>query len=74
MSVYSAITASRVKLPTEKSLLAHLQYVRKLLDKGIIQALVWVDTRDMYADGLTKGSVRRDRLRDLATGKMVKGP
>ena len=36
MSVYSAITANHIKIPAEKSLLSHLQYVRELLDRGTI--------------------------------------
>ena len=29
---------------------------------------IWTDTRDMYADGLTKGAVSRDALREVMTG------
>ena len=48
MSVFAAITADRIKAPSEKSLLSHVQFVRELLDKGIIRALIWLDTRDIY--------------------------
>ena len=58
-SVYAAISASFVKPPAEKSLLCHVQYLRELLEKGILHYLVWLDTRDMGADGLTKGAVSR---------------
>ena len=34
--------------------------MRELLDTKVLEALVWLDTRDMVADGLTKGSVDRD--------------
>ena len=47
MSVFAAVTAQNVKAPAEKSLLSHVQFVRELLDKGIIRALIWLDTRDM---------------------------
>ena len=60
MSVYAAVTATLIKIPTEKPLLSHIQYTRGLLDTKILEALVWLDTRDMVADGLTKGSVDRD--------------
>ena len=62
MSVYSATTAVNIKIPSEKSLLGHLQYLREKLDKRIFQALLWVDTRDMYADGMIKGSVDRSAI------------
>ena len=58
-SVYSAITASVTKKPAEKSLLTHVLYLRELLDAKVIQFLAWIDTRDMAADGLTKGAVGR---------------
>jgi len=68
MSVYSAVTASHIKIPSEKSLLSHLQYVRELLDKRILSGLLWVDTRDMAADGMTKGSVDRRALVECMCG------
>ena len=40
----------------------HVQYLRELFDKQVIHQLVWLDTRDMGADGLTKGAVSRDVL------------
>ena len=64
-SVYAAIIATFIKPPAEKSLLCHIQYIRELLDKGIIQYLFWIDTRDMIADGLTKGAVDRNALHTL---------
>ena len=33
---------------------------------GILRFLYWVDTRDMAADGLTKGGIDRKLLNDLA--------
>ena len=67
-SVYAAIIATFIKPPAEKSLLCHIQYIRELLDKGIIQYLFWIDTRDMTADGLTKGAVDRNTLHALMDG------
>ena len=60
MSVNAAATATFIKIPAEKSLLSHIQYIRGLLDTKVLEALVWLDTRDMVADGFTKGSVDRD--------------
>ena len=50
-----------VKPPTEKSMLTHVQYLRELLDTKVLASLSWCDTRDMLADGLTKGKVDRKK-------------
>ena len=71
MSVFSAVTADRVKAPAEKSLLSHIQFVRELLDKGIVRAIMWLDTRDMTADGMTKGSVDRKAIEDCMSGTIT---
>ena len=68
-SVYAAVTASFLKTPADKSLLSQVQYIRELLDGHVLQAIVWADTRDMEADGLTKGSVGRGALHMLMKGK-----
>ena len=67
-SVYAAVTATHVKAPAEKALLSHVQYLRELLDRRILKYLVWFDTRDMTADGLTKGAVEREALHDVMSG------
>ena len=72
MSVLTALEAVNLRQPSEKSFLAHLAWLQDKVKSGTITWLRWVDTRDMYADGLTKGSVRRDRLRELATGRMTR--
>ena len=69
-SVYAAITALALKAPAEKGLLAHVQFIRELLDNGVLSALNWIDTRDMAADGLTKGAVDRDQLHDVMDGTL----
>ena len=71
MSVYAAVTAAHIKIPAEKALLGHLQFLRELLDKGVINALYWVDTRDMVADGMTKGSVARDAILRAMSGSII---
>ena len=65
MSVFAAVTATQLKIPTERSLWSHVQYLRELLDTNVLKALVWADTRDMHADGLTKGSVDRKLIHQL---------
>ena len=68
MSVFAAVTAVFIKTPAEKSLLCHIQFLRELLDHGVLAAIVWLDTRDMWSDGLTKGAVQRDALLSLLDG------
>ena len=68
MSVFAAVTAVFVKTPAEKSRLCHVQFLRELLDHGVLAAIVWLDTRDMLSDGLTKGAVDRDALLKILEG------
>ena len=70
-SVFAAISATFIKQPAEKSLLCHVQYLRELLDKHVLQYLFWLDTRDMGADGLTKGAVTRSLLHSYMDGYMT---
>ena len=69
-SVYAAITATFVKTPAEAGLLGHLQHIRELLDNKVRNALAWTDTRDMYADGTTKGSIDRTALHQVMNGSI----
>ena len=69
MSIISALEHVNLKQPSEKSFLAHLAWLQDKILKRAISWLQWVDTRDMYADGWTKGSVSRERLQELAAGK-----
>ena len=68
LSVHAAVTATYIKPPAEKGLLAHVQYLRELLDNHVLLYIVWLDTRDMTADGTTKGSVDRESLHMLMSG------
>jgi len=68
LSVFAAITATFVKAPAEKGLLNHIQFIRELLDTHVLFALLWIDTRDMLSDGLTKGSVDRAQLHACMDG------
>ena len=70
MSVFAAVTASFVKEPAEKSLWAHVKYLRELLDNQVLSYLVWLDTRDMISDGLTKGVIDRASLHEVMSGSM----
>ena len=68
MGVYKAAAADHIKLPTEKGTLFHLQFLRECIDSGLVSSWRWCDTRDMLADGMTKGSVDRDVLHKAMNG------
>ena len=68
LSVLSAVTAVTPKIPTEKGLMVLLRWLREQLETGRCYAIVWVDTRDMLADALTKGSVDRAALHQVMEG------
>ena len=72
MGMVTAITAPRPRAPAEKSLLPHILWVRDLLKKSILKTLSWYDTRDTTPDGLTKGSVERTALWELAGGSVTR--
>ncbi len=71
MSVFAATTANHVKMPAEKFLLSHIQFLRELCDKYIVTCLTWCDTRDMLADGLTKGKCERDSVATAMAGSFT---
>ena len=61
-SVFDCLAATDVGELVEGSLKLHVLALRERLLSGTLSALWWTDTRDMLADGLTKGSVLRDQL------------
>ena len=70
MSLFSAIAASTVKIPSEKNLAGHLFWLRELLDKKVVDQIQWADTRDMSSDGHTKGTIDRQMLLEVMQGKL----
>ena len=68
-SIFSYLAAAHLKLPAEKSTFYHLAFLREKLESGLIHAYNWVDTRDMVADGLTKGSIDRGALSAIMDGR-----
>ena len=75
MSVHASVTATFIKTPAEAGILCHLLWLRELLDNDVLFAICWLDTRDMLADGLTKGAVERIALHDMMEGKLeIKHP
>jgi hypothetical protein len=67
-SVFESLRATVFKPPVEHSLSGHVLWLREMQDKGLISSIVWTDTRDMYADGLTKGIINRDALYEAMSG------
>ena len=63
--VFTATSAQNPKTPAEPTLTAHVRALREFVDKGLIAALSWVDNRDMAADQLTKGKLKRTPLINL---------
>ena len=61
-AVFDNIVADVVKTPYDKHLVVHALAVREFLRLRAIKSLYWIDTEDMLADGLTKGSVDRTAL------------
>ena len=41
------------------------------MEHNVLFALIWADTRDMLADGLTKGAVDREALHQIMDGEVI---
>ena len=70
-SVFKSLTSRDLKVPTEKTLLGHVSWIRELMQLGLIRALQWCDTRDMTADGHTKGCIDRKLLLQVMSGSLT---
>ena len=70
-SVFKSLTSRDLKVPTEKTLLGHVSWIRELMQLGLIRALQWCGTRDMTADGHTKGCIDRKLLLQVMTGSLT---
>ena len=62
-SVFECVKAADVKATTDKPMLIHALKLKEVLALRIVHRLLWIDTRDMLADGLNKGIVSRDAIR-----------
>ena len=71
LSVHMSVCATYIKPPAEKGLLAHVQYLREAMERCILHALAWIDTRDMTSDGLTKGATDRAQLHKAMIGEIA---
>ena len=65
MSIWSFLNTKHLKVPTQKSTLYHLAYCLEALRTGLVSRWLWVDTRDMVVDALTKGKLDRSCLHKL---------
>jgi len=63
--VWLAVGAQNPKVATEPTLTPHIRGLRELVDKHMIQEILWCDNRDMIADPLTKGKTKRNVLNDV---------
>ena len=61
-SVFESIIRADLKLPDEKTLVHVLGQCREHMQWKRIRILWWIDTRDMLADGLNKGAIRREAI------------
>ena len=73
VSVHAAVTATFVKTPAEKSLLCHALFLREMLGRKTLNSLIWIDTRDMVSDGLTKEQFRVKAYMKLWTDVCTSG-
>ena len=67
-SVTEALAAADCTTPQEASLKLHLLAIRDRLARGVLRSVSWCDTRDMLGDGLTKGGVDRELLKNAMLG------
>eukprot|EP00959_Pyramimonas_sp_CCMP1952_P031772 666532-Pyramimonas_sp.AAC.1 len=67
-SVYKSLSSKVLKIPTERTLLGHISWIRELTDIGIVRNVQWCGTRDMTADGHTRGSIDRELLLEVMSG------
>ena len=67
-SCYKSCSSTEIKTPTEKTLMGHVSWIREMLKIGIVTDIQWCDTRDMTADGHTKGCIDRKLLIELMHG------
>jgi len=51
--------------PADEHLTVHVLKVKEWLQRAVLRVLWWIDTRDMLADGLTKGKCLRDGIEDF---------
>ncbi|CAL1139494.1 unnamed protein product [Cladocopium goreaui] len=63
-AVFDCIVATDTKTTTDKLMLVHALKLKEILAMRVASRLCWIDTLDMLSDGLNKGSVARDPIRN----------
>ena len=67
-SVYESLKVKVFKPLADNSLSRHVLWMREMIEKRLVSTLVCADTKDMYANGLTKGIVPRNALLEILSG------
>ena len=70
MSVFSALLMDPVRPPSENSMAGHLWLLSDQLRTELLADMLWRGTRDMRADPMAKGSIGRELILDVMSGKM----
>ena len=70
-SIFSYLVAAHLKLPAEKGTYYRLAYLREKIVSTLIGSYMWVGTRDMVVDGLTKGRADRTPLAAIMSGSYI---
>ena len=68
-AVWDAIRVDPTAVPSDKHLMLHVLKMKEFVRSKVINTLWWIDTIDMLADGLTKGSIDREALLELCRGE-----
>ena len=68
MNLLTSTQAERSRTPTERLMLCQLLWIRELIENKVLTALHWLDTRDMTADGHTKGNISRGAIITVMQG------
>ena len=69
--VYNLLVNRDLAAPAEKTLLGHVAWIRELLRNRATKRMQWCDTRDMVADGHTRGSIDRTALLQAMNGEQA---
>eukprot|EP00959_Pyramimonas_sp_CCMP1952_P147199 3080671-Pyramimonas_sp.AAC.1 len=64
-SVFKFLSNKDLKNPTACTLLGHISWMRQMMERCMVHCVQWHSTRDLTADGHTKGRIDRDMLRQV---------
>ena len=56
---------------SRKNILIHLLWLKDKLENNVVNSLIWCDTRDMTADGHTKGKIPRTLIHEIMNGTLT---